>query len=159
MTMSSSDLEQPVESEPTDTLYSIDFAVNKSLRYHAARRAFFDRLHSISNAFSAMGASGTFAALVSGTSNNTLAIWASAMTAALQAFDLAFGFPKKARLHDGLYKQFSDLAEEMAKAEINAGAKKEINLKLVSQFKAKRIRIERGEPTALKVLNLRCAMT
>ena len=132
----------------SDDLYKIDFAIGKSLRYHAKRRSFFDFIHRGSQAVSALAGSAAFVSLVGGQSPE-LAKIAAALLAAVSALNLVIGFSERARQYDGLYKRFSDLAVEIAECT-------QPTEELVRKWKAARLRIEKDEPTPLSALNVIC---
>lgn len=133
-----------IDSERSD----IDFDVAKSLRYHSYRRSFWDSWVKLTNVLAIM--SGT-AVLVSIMGDNTK--WAKAMgafVAFIGAADIVFGFSERARDHDGLYREFSRLAQDIAGTIEPTEAQ-------IYAWKRQRLAIEMEEPGVVGLLERRCA--
>jgi len=90
-----------------------------------------------------------FVALI-GESNTEIAKWSALVVAVAAAMDITFGFPDLARLHDDLFRRFTDLATEMSKV---ADPTEEDT----RRFRAERLMIEKNEPTTISVLEVQCA--
>ena len=129
--------------------YALDFAVAKSIRYHAKMRRFFDRLHQISVAISALTASAAVATLTVAGGDRRLALWLSAAVACVTTLDLVIGFSERARTYDGLLRRFSDLRVRLVRNPAPSTAELRILM-------ADRLEIEKDEPTERTVLNLIC---
>jgi hypothetical protein len=131
-------------------LVALGFGVNRSLRYHAKRRAFLDTLHRLSMLLATIGGSGTFVAALgkAGLADIMLQVFAAIVALAV-AFDRVFNLSEAARTHDNLYRRFSDLATKMDAAE-------HVTVTLLHAWKSERRRIEKDEPAALSVLNIMC---
>lgn len=128
-------------------LIALKFGANKSLRYHAARRLFFDRIHRGGMAVAAIGGSAAFVALIGG--GTVLATFAAAIIAVAASLDVAIGFSERARHHDELYRRWSDLVAEM----IRHGPPEE---QVLRNWMAERTLIEKEKPTPLAALNVIC---
>lgn len=131
-----------------DRLFEEEFTVHKSLRYHAKRRSFFDALHRTAQAVTAISASAAFADIIS-TSPGWIATVGAFVLAVSSAADLVVGFSSRARQHDGLYQQFSDLAEEISMLD-------QVTSEAAREFKAKRLRIEKDETSSIDAINVLC---
>jgi len=127
------------------------FNIDRSCRYHARRRSFFDLWHRVimflvillgsaafSDALSIIGRGG-------GDSAKVLAF----IAALLAALDLVVGFSHRARDHALLYMRFMDLAVEIANAV-------EPSVQELSRWNAKRYTIEKDEPPEYRALNFAC---
>lgn len=128
-------------------LYSLDFTVHVSLRYHARRRAFFDAAHRISIALVAVGGSAGFVAILG--DETTLAKFVTAFLAVVATLDLVIGYSERARDYDSLYRRFSDLAVSIAG--VTDPSEDQIR-----EWTSERMRIEKDEPTSIDVLNVIC---
>ena len=125
--------------------YNLSFAINKSRRYHSLLRAHYQSLHDLSTAISAIAGSGTFIALLK-SDVPLLAKWLAGFVAVSTTLDTVFRFSKKASLHDGLSRRFTELAASIEGLEPN-----DVNLARVSK---KRILIEKDEPPEKTIVNL-----
>lgn len=134
---------------PKATFLDLDFGVHKSLRYHAKRRSFLNGLHKGAMTLATVTGTAAFAALI-GEQSIEFAKWSALVVAVATALDAAFGFPELARIHDDLFRQFADLAVDMSKI---ADPTEEDE----RRFKARRLMIEKEEPTTISVLEVQCA--
>ena len=141
--------ETAAAAAPEVSAYALDFAVAKSIRYHAKMRRFFDRLHQISVAISALTASAAVATLTVAGGDHRLALWLSAAVALVTTLDLVIGFSERARTYDGLLRRFSDLRVRLVRNPAPSAAE-------MRAFMADRLEIEKDEPTERAVLNLIC---
>lgn len=135
-------------AEVEGDLYALGFGVNKSIRYHTKRRAFFDAAHRVCMLVALLGGSAAFFSFF-GDKKATGAI-AGLAVAVAAVIDQAFAFPERAREHDKLAERFSEFAIELFAAH---GA---ITSADIVALKAKRLRLEISEPTALAALNVIC---
>jgi hypothetical protein len=127
--------------------YQLAFAVNRSLRYHSLRRAFFERLHNFAMFLTTIGGSGV---VVSAFADAGLGPQGFGVVVAVAAgLDRAFNFSRKASLHSSLYQRFSDLAAKLDGA-------KNVSDADIRSWKAERRRIEKDEPAVIDVLNIMC---
>ena len=128
--------------------WEIDFDVAKSIRYHAYRRSFLDGWSNLTKILTVI--SGT-AVLVTLVGEYSLASTILAVGVAVtSAMDLVLRFSEKARIHDGLYRAFSRLAQEIAAIE-------EPTPETIAAWRRRRLEIEMDEPTAIGLLERRCA--
>ena len=95
-------------------LAALDFGVHVSMRYHARRRAWYDRLHRMMILVIAVGGSAGVAAIYGGLLQE--AEYLSAAVAVAGALELAFSLPERARIEDALYRRFNALAADIADA-------------------------------------------
>jgi hypothetical protein len=137
-------------SQTSDDAWSLQFAAKKSLRYHAARRAFFDGAHRWTMAIVAIGGSTAFIGIIGEATE--WAKWAALVLTIAGALDVAFGFSERARQHNSLYQRWSDLLAEM----LRYGPPTESVLR---EWQAQRALIEKDEPTPLSALNVICHNT
>jgi hypothetical protein len=130
-------------------LIALDFGVHKSIRYHAKRRSFFDVTHRVAMLLAVIGGSAAFFALIG--DKTRVGQIAALVVAIAAALDIVFALPENAREHDKLAERFSDLAVELALAQSGA-----IDTPRVVELKARRLALEKTEPTALDALNVIC---
>lgn len=126
-----------------ERLDNVDFAVDKSMRYHQRRRNFFEWLHKGVMFFVIVFGSAAFASLLG---------WSrffGALTAVLGAADLVFNFSHRARDHEILYRRFSELASDMKKEQKPSEDQ-------IIQFQRRRIAIEADEPPIYRALEASC---
>lgn len=127
--------------------YQLDFAVNRSLRYHSLRRGFFEGLHNFAMFLTTISGSG---AVVSAFADAGLGTKVFGVILAVAAgLDRAFDFSGKARLHSSLYQRFSDLAAKLDGAE-------KVSQADIYEWRAERRRIEKDEPAVMPVLDITC---
>ena len=96
------------------SLAPLDFRVHVSVRYHARRRAWYDRLHRIMMLVIATGASAGVAAICGGLLRE--AEFLAVAVAVAGALELALSLPERARVEDALYRRFNALAADIAEA-------------------------------------------
>ncbi len=127
--------------------YQLDFAVNRSLRYHSSRRRFFEWLHNTAMFLTTVSGSGAVVSAFAEAGWGTKVF--SAIVALAAGLDGAFGFSKKARRYDSLYRRFADLAAKLDGAE-------KVGQADIHRWKAERRRIEKEEPATMPVLDIMC---
>lgn len=125
----------------------IDFSVHVSMRYHARRRAWFDRFHRGMTLVITVCASSGVAAIFGGLLSEAEAL--ATAVAAAGALELAFSFPERARIEDALYRRFTALAVEMAAAK-TTGAEE------IHRWDAQRLLIRADADDRLEVLRRIC---
>jgi len=133
-------------SDLEEKFNQLDFAVSRSLRYAAKRRAFFERCNQIVRAIIAICGAGTVAAVFG---DGGAVVYFGAIVGFAAAIDLVFEFSKRTMTYDHLYHCYADLGIEMATA-----GRTELDYRL---FLTKRLQIEKHEPTSLDVLNVVCS--
>jgi hypothetical protein len=130
------------------SLWDIDFGVKKSLRYHARRRAFFERLDNLVNVLVAVTGASAFAVLM-GEHGSLFSKIATGIVALLSLAAVVLGFGRCARAHQDLYRKFSDLAIEIAEIERPSGRD-------IARLRAKRLALEAEEPHIIDALERHC---
>ena len=83
----------------------LNFAVEKSMRYHQRRRGYYDHFHRMVMFLVVVLGSAAFADIIEEASS-----YLAAAAAALAAIDLVWVFSHKARDHEILFRRFGDLA-------------------------------------------------
>ncbi|HWI26546.1 MAG TPA: hypothetical protein VN668_06215 [Stellaceae bacterium] len=108
--------EPPAEALPQGVSLcgALDFRIHVSMRYHASRRAWYDRLHRMMMLTIAAGASAAFAAILGGLLEGAEYLCAAVGVAGV--LELAYALPEQARIEDALYRRFNALAAEIAEA-------------------------------------------
>ena len=139
--------ENNIASE-SEAFERLDFGINKSLRYHSKRRALFERLDNFTNWLVAVAGASAFAAVI-GDPASSLSKILTALITAIALLDVIWGFGARARLHQDLYRRFSELAVEMAGME-------KINTHDIAKFRAKRLSLEADEPHIIDALERWC---
>lgn len=123
--------------------------VRRSVRYHARRRRFFDRLRKVITFFTVLAGISTFVLLLS----NQPPIW-TLVTAALVTFfgiiDLILNTAEGARLHADLSRRFIELEMDIVLAGENLSDQQ------LREFASRRLRIELEEPPMMRVLDCIC---
>ena len=140
------------EPEPTlrdepPSRAEVEFGVHVSMRYHARRRAWYDRLHRAAMLVLSLGGSGAAVAILGGLAE--MAETLSLAVAAAGALELAFSFPEKARIEDALYRRFSALASNMAAVERAAPGE-------IEEWNARRLLISADADDRLEALRRVC---
>ena len=128
-------------------LAGLEFSVHVSARYHARRRAWYDRLHRLMMLVIATGASAGVAAIFGGLLRP--AEYLSAVVALAGVTELAYSLPERARLEDALYRRFNALAAEIAGAP-------EIAAEKLRGWDAQRLLIRSDADDRLEVLRRLC---
>jgi hypothetical protein len=129
-------------------LETLDFGIKKSMRYHSKRRDLFERLDNFSNWLVAVAGASAFASVV-GDSASTLSKVLTALVTAIALLDVIWGFGARARIHQDLYRRFSELAIEMATMD-NPDARE------IARMRARRLALEAEEPHIIDALERRC---
>jgi hypothetical protein len=124
--------------------YDASFSVHKSRRYHAKMRAFYRNLYDLTVAATALTGSAAFVSLIGDSS--WLAKWLTGIVAIASTLELVFGLSKKADIHDSLCRRFTELAADIERKEAT-----EENLQ---EVRARRLMIERDEPTERRLIDL-----
>jgi hypothetical protein len=125
----------------------IDFSVHVSMRYHARRRAWFDRFHRAMILVITVCASGGVAAIFGGLLPE--AEYLATAVAAAGALELAFSFPERARVEDALYRRFNALAVEIAST-------KTPSVEQIHRWDAQRLLVRADADDRLEVLRRIC---
>jgi hypothetical protein len=128
--------------------YGMLFDVRRSIRYHDRRRAFFDRLHRLTNVLTILLAGGVFFELAG---TGSPAVWlqcVGAGAAFLAALDMVVGYSAKSTLHTRLRSRFSDLEIAMLSGDLGPDT--------WAKYQQQRLQIERDEPPVYRALDLLC---
>lgn len=134
-----------------DELWSLDFDVGKSIRYHAYRRSFWSAFDHWSKILSIV--TGAAVVVTAFEKNGAGLTQLFAIVVALSsAADVVLGFSDRANKHDQLYKDWCRLQSKIVALEA-----KTPTLPEVVELKNRRLRIERDEPGVIDLLERRCA--
>ena len=125
------------------------FSIQRSIRYHARRQGFYDFWNTLTNAISIIGGAGTVAAVME---NSPFAahwkLWFPAIITIASTLNLVWGTSRAARLHNDLYRRFTELEREMIAAAPSEGA--------LQNIYSKRLAIEADEPPVKFALDVLC---
>lgn len=135
-------------SNIADERYSLLFDVRRSVRYHDRRRAFFEKMHRVTNVLTVLMAGSVLFELGRGGDTSWWLKALSVAAALLAASDMVVGYASKADLHATLKRRFGDL--EIA---IVGGSNDEQALR---QCLMERLRIEQDEPPVYRALDSLC---
>ncbi|HET6567697.1 MAG TPA: hypothetical protein VFG50_07020 [Rhodothermales bacterium] len=121
------------------------FTIRKSIRYHNARRQFYERLHAVAAALCVtFGTATTFAAL-----SGAGPYWAAGMAAVvtvIATLDLVSGTPAKIRLHHDLARRLIGLEKQVIR-------KLHPNALDIRSWEADRLDVQADEPPRRHVLD------
>jgi hypothetical protein len=126
---------------------ALEFSIHVSVRYHARRRAWYDRLHRLTMLVIAAGASAAVAAILGGLLRG--AEYLCAAVAVAGALELAYSLPERARNEDALYRRFNALAADIAEAGLAGEAQ-------LQAWEARRLLIRADADDRLEVLRRIC---
>ncbi len=133
--------------EPEDPQWAIDFAVAKSIRYHAYRRAFWQALDRWTKILTIVTGTGVLISYLKDAP--TISGILAAAVALMSSLDLVLGFSSNERQHDDLYRAFSLLAQDIADCD-------QPSRETIAKWRRRRLEIEMNEPTAMDWLERRC---
>jgi hypothetical protein len=134
--------------EVDKAVWDLDFEVSKSVRYHAYRRSFWERLDYGAKMLTTVSGTAVLVSIIG--DNSMLAKAFAIMVTGASIGDIVFGFSTKARRHDTLYREFSLLAQKM----VSSPPSSEDDLR---QLRRRRLEIEMEEPGVSDWLERRCA--
>lgn len=139
---------QEAEQQPTiaKQKFKLHYGVRRSVRYHNARRQFFEQLDRISNGLALFfGSSAAAAAL----NYHFVALVSGALVALVSTINLVLGSTTNARVHQ-------DLASSLVELETRIIAKTddETTERDLADWKADRRKIEAAEPPTMKALDV-----
>lgn len=139
-------------TEVYNAFYEQLFGVRRSVRYHQRRRSYFESWHGCIAALQVVSGSSAFAGLLAeGAVLNTIGISLAPVPPLLAAIDLVFGTTRRATLHAGLGRQFSQLEADMVPHEADCESTTPEEL---AKFIRRRLAIEADEPPKLRVVDL-----
>jgi hypothetical protein len=129
--------------------YDLLFDVQRSIRYHNKRRAFFDSLNTVSNVCAVGFGSGTVFSLLQSADSQWLTASLAAGVTLVSTVNLVIGSNRMARTHHDLARKFTDLERKIR-------AVHEETPDLVSTWWNERLSIESEEPPVKRVLDSMC---
>lgn len=133
-----------------DEIERLKFSVNVSIRYQQKRRAFYEAWHRVTVAVAMVTSSAAFATLASSSGTvPAIGMWLALLVAVLTAVDWVVGYSEKAKLHDQLYRQFTDLAADIV-------GTLHPTPQILAQWQSRNLLIEADEPSQLRVLTRIC---
>lgn len=135
-------------SDMSNEQFGLLFDIRRSLRYHDRRRAFFERLHRVTNLFTILMAGSVLHELGRSGEPAWWLVAAAAVAAVLAAADMVVGFSAAAAAHRVLRSRFAEL-----EIDIFSGGSDEDCWKA---HRVKRLGIERDEPPVYRALDLLC---
>ena len=141
-----------MDEELSESYYGLLFGVRRSARYHARRRAFFERLHGAVIFLAVISGSATFTAFATDLGKewpDWLRFFPSVALTVLAAGDMVFGWARKAWLHADLARKFIDLEREM-ETTLDPDPDR------VAAWTGRRLQVEGDEPPVKQVLNILC---
>ena len=136
-----------MDEELLDRQHALLFDINRSIRYHTRRRAFFERLDMLTNMASLIFGS----AAVYGVLEKDYATWAllsAALVTSLSGINLVVSSSRRAREHFDFARRFGDLAIKLQCDSLTDD--------LLRSATAERLRIEAEEPPILRMLDVQC---
>lgn len=136
-------------STVTDRFEILDFAVRKSIRYHDHQERTYDALHTGGRFITLLLSLGAVGKIIS--KHPEAGAWLALVVAVVSAAEMAFGFTKKARLHNDLKRRFCSLEEDLC--QYRHAPPSEAS---VIALECKRLKIEADEPPTKRVLNVMC---
>ncbi|WP_343715298.1 hypothetical protein [Inquilinus sp.] len=98
--------------EVAEDLFAQSFRANVFIRYHTRRRAWFEGIHRLSNAISAMAGSAVIVSVIGGLPGVTTAL--AVVTAVFGAINVAYAPAERARLAHDQCRRYCALAAELA---------------------------------------------
>lgn len=134
--------------EVNDQRWNDLWYVQRSIRYHARRRAFFDRWHRLTAGLSLIFASAAAADLLHA-SGHRVALVAAFVIAVLSAADLVVGTAEMARKHDDLRRRFIILESRILPDE-------DPSPETLAAWCDERLSIECDEPPIYRAIDLLC---
>lgn len=105
---------------PAKQLKDLKFQVERSIRYHARRQAFFESFDTTVNALNLILGSGAVLTLISAQFENWFATLLAALVAVISFINLAARSAEKGAIHSQLKQRYNDLLKRVRK--IDAGA-------------------------------------
>ncbi|UFS65299.1 hypothetical protein LO749_01645 [Paracoccus denitrificans] len=131
-----------------DSRHELWCHVQRSIRYHRAREAFFQWFANAFTFLTLMAGSGVVVSVLS-TASAAVSIWCGIAVAAMQSLELVLQISQKARLHNSLASEFSAIERTMAK-------KPEMSQAEMNDLEADILMIEAREPPVKRYLDLIC---
>lgn len=144
--MSAQDLQSDVQRDWSREL----FAVQRSIKYHTRRQAFYEAWNNVTNAAGILLGAGTVAALAHKLPlAAALSFLFPVVITILATFNLVWGTTRRARLHNDLYRRFVELERKMISAQAT-------DAQACRAFRGERLAIEADEPPIMFVVSVLC---
>lgn len=125
------------------------FDVQRSIRYHNRRRAFFDTLNTVSNVCSVGFGSATIYSLLQTTNSHLVTATLAAAVTLVSTVNLVVGSSRMARTHHDFARKFSELEKKIRGSAVETP-------ELLSVWCNERLAIEAEEPPIKRVLDSIC---
>lgn len=126
------------------------FGVQRSIRYHARRQAFYDTCNNLTNAVSIILGAGTIAALVNTLpAADQLKLVFPAVITVVSTFNLVFGTARAARTHNDLYRRFVAIEADMMVTTA-------LDEQALARVRRERLSVEADEPPTKFALDVMC---
>lgn len=130
--------------ELADELHNCKFYVQRCIRYHMHRAAFFGKLNRLTSFIGVVFGSATLTALIA-SAPSWIAAAAAVVVTLVSAFDLVVGTGSRAWLHNDLRRRYLVIESEMLKPAIDLDRIRELQREIRM--------IEADEPPSLALLN------
>ncbi len=135
-------------SDISDEMWSLLFGIRRSIRYHDRRVRFYDFLHTSGTATALIFGSAAVVGIISTHEyGKNVGIICAALVSIFAAFDLVFGFARKAWLHADLKRKFVVLETELIKNHSDDE---------LGNYQSQRLLIEADEPPIMRALDILC---
>jgi hypothetical protein len=131
------------------TKHDLLFDVQRSIRYHNRRRAFFDTLNTISNVCSVGFGSATVYSLLQTTNSHWVTATLAALVTIVSTINLVIGSSRMARTHHDFARKFAEL-EKKIRADLSEAPEQ------LTAWCNERLSIEAEEPPIKRVLDSIC---
>ena len=130
--------------------YQEHFAIQRSIKYHTRRQAFYDSWNNITNAVSILLGAGTVAASAHALRlADVLSVVFPIVITIFSTLNLVWGTTRRARLHNELYRRFIELERRMVSSSV-------VDAHACRIFRGERLAIEADEPPTMFVLRILC---
>jgi hypothetical protein len=137
-----------IEEQAQRQLAKLLFGIRRSIRYHNCRRAYFDRINSLSSFISVLFSSAAIASLLA-SGGKAFLLAASSIVSIVSALNLVLGASRKAREHSDFAKRFVMLEKDIVGVQLATDEE-------IRKWIQRRLEIEADEPPVLKVLDSLC---
>ncbi len=135
------------DADIAEEIHELEFYVQRNVRYHMRRGAFFLRWGRFTAFVGVVFGSATVTSLIAGSSD--ILVGGSALLVTLaSSVDLVVGTGQRAWLHNDLRKRYLDIEAELLASGVNTPADK------IREMKSRIRRIEADEPPTLPALEL-----
>ncbi|WP_439257107.1 hypothetical protein [Lonepinella sp. BR2271] len=127
--------------------FALLFNLGRSIRYHTARRRFYDFCDKMTNVLSLLFSSTTIYGVLQ-TGSERIALYSGALVSIASAFSLVIGFSSKARDHLDFTKQYINLERKLRRESLSD--------ELIKHITDEKLSIEANEPPIITTLNQLC---